>query len=275
MSQAQLLNAAHSCVPFDAIADQYDERFTNSSIGLAQRSLVWKVLETAFPRGSHIIDIGCGTGVDASFLAQRGVQVTACDSSPRMIEITTRRAEIQNLSRLIHPLVLPAEQLGHLRRPSVFDGALSNFGPLNCVRDTRQFATDLARLVRPGGTAVLCWMGRFCFWETCMYLFRGDLTKAFRRFRPNGVIARLDDAAAIEVFYRSVRKLRLAFEPYFELKSLRGIGMAVPPSYCEPWIQRFPRFLNAATKFDQVTGRWPGFRTLADHVLISFERNAS
>ena len=275
MKRAQLLNKPDASVPFDAIADQYDERFTNSSIGLAQRSAVWSILEAAFPPGSHIVDVGCGTGVDASFLARRGVKVTACDSSYRMIEITTHRAEMQRLSSLIHPHVLRAEQLGQLGRAGAFDGALSNFGALNCVRDMRPFAIDLARLLRHRAIAVLCWIGPFCLWETCFYLFRGDLKRAFRRFRHKGIIARLDDRATVEVFYRSVRTMERAFAPYFELKSIRGIGIAVPPSYCEPWIQRFPRFLSAATRADQVIGRYPGFRALADHILISFERTGS
>ena len=36
--------------PFDAIAGRYDETFTTSRIGLAQRASVWKKLDKVFSR---------------------------------------------------------------------------------------------------------------------------------------------------------------------------------------------------------------------------------
>ena len=44
-------------------------------------------LEKAFRPGDRVLEIGCGTGVDACFLAERGVKVLACDSSPQMIAV--------------------------------------------------------------------------------------------------------------------------------------------------------------------------------------------
>jgi ubiquinone/menaquinone biosynthesis C-methylase UbiE len=77
--------------PFDAIASRYDETFTTSKIGQAQRAAVWSELAKTFRRGDRVLEIGCGTGVDACFLAERGVLVLASDSSSQMIAVTTRR----------------------------------------------------------------------------------------------------------------------------------------------------------------------------------------
>ena len=86
-----VVQAQSHVAPFDAIAGRYDESFTNSKVGAAQRASVWKELEKAFRPGDSVLEIGCGTGVDACFLAERGVTVAACDSSPQMINLAIRR----------------------------------------------------------------------------------------------------------------------------------------------------------------------------------------
>ena len=151
------LQAQGDAAPFDAIAARYDETFTTSKIGYAQRASVWKELEKAFRPGDSVLEIGCGTGIDACFLAERGVTVVACDSSPQMLSLAIRRIQENGRDRSVHPHLLAAEDIARLRnRP--FDGAFSNFGALNCVGDLHQFARDLALLLKPGATALLCWM---------------------------------------------------------------------------------------------------------------------
>lgn len=41
--------------------------------------------------GLHVLDAGCGPGVYAEILAQRGAQVDACDLSERMLELAAQR----------------------------------------------------------------------------------------------------------------------------------------------------------------------------------------
>src|SRR5580704_15872514 len=116
--------------PFDAVAERYDESFTISKIGQAQRASVWKELEKTFHPGDRALELGCGTGVDACFLAQRGVTVCACDASPEMIEVAERRTrELGNMSAASVSLhLLRAEEIASLRERGPFDGAFSNFG---------------------------------------------------------------------------------------------------------------------------------------------------
>jgi len=92
--------------PFDAVAARYDETFTSSRIGTAQRASVWNELANTFHSGDRVLEIGCGTGIDACFMAQRGVQVTACDSSSQMIEVVTRRVREAGQQNVVQPLML-------------------------------------------------------------------------------------------------------------------------------------------------------------------------
>ena len=258
--------------PFDAVADRYDEVFTESRIGQAQRASVWKELEKTFYSGHRVLEIGCGTGVDACFLSNRGVHVVACDSSPRMIAVATQRLTNRREAGLVEPQLLAAEEIGELQGGDLFDGAFSNFGALNCVRDMRSLARDIASLLRPGSTVLLCLMGPCCLWEIFWYLAQAAPSKAFRRLRREGSIARLSGAASVHVYYPSVRSLARAFSPEFFLESVKGIGIAVPPSYLESAANRFPGLLRSAVFADLFFGHCPGIRVLGDHVLVKFKR---
>lgn len=269
------MSAAHQqlySAPFDAIAARYDETFTSSKIGQAQRMSVWKKLAKTFCAGDRILEIGCGTGVDACFLAERGVRVVACDSSPQMIGVAARRIEQSGLQKLVQPLVLRAEDIATLPTEELFDGAFSNFGVLNCIEDLRQLARDLAQLFKPGATAVLCWMGPHCLWEVLWYLAHGNKGKAFRRLHRDGVTATIADGVPMRVRYPSVSLLARTFAPEFRLKSIKGVGIAVPPSYLEPWAQRHPRWLQLCERADLFMERCPSVQTLADHVLVQLQR---
>lgn len=261
--------------PFDAVAAQYDESFTSSKIGQAQRESVWRELAKAFHPGDRTLEIGCGTGIDACFLAKRGVRVLACDSSPQMIAVATRRIQENGLQKLVQPLLLRAEDIAALHPDEVFDGAFSNFGALNCVADLGLMARYLATLLKPGASALFCWMGPCCAWETIWYLAHGKRQKAFRRLHRDGVTARIADDAFVHVHYPTVKALAREFAPEFRLEFVKGIGVVVPPSYLEPWAQRHPGLFQLCERADSLIARCPGFRVLADHVLVRLRRESA
>jgi 2-polyprenyl-3-methyl-5-hydroxy-6-metoxy-1,4-benzoquinol methylase len=258
--------------PFDAVAEEYDRKFTESQIGRAQRASVWKELAKTFRSGDWILEIGCGTGVDASFLANRGVRVFACDNSHAMIEVASRRIAQADQSSFVHLRTLAAEDLAGLGGEPRFDGAISNFGALNCVEDLRGVAIDLARLLRPGATAMLCLMGRYCAWELAWYLAHGDPQKAFRRIGRGKIIARLAPEATVRVHYPSVNSVIRLFSPEFRLKAWKGIGITIPPSYLESIVNRHPWCIRWMMRADSLLESAPIARGFADHVLLTFER---
>jgi ubiquinone/menaquinone biosynthesis C-methylase UbiE len=245
---------ADSDAAFDRVAARYDETWTNSAIGRAQRDQVWREIDPLFQRGDHILDIGCGTGEDAAHLAARGVSVDAIDASPAMIEQARGRGGFS-------AWVLRAEELGRAwPRPTSYDGAISNFGVLNCLADWPAFARDLAVLVRPGGAVAICVIGRFCAWETIYYATRLQFGKAFRRVRGTA-----GSSLGVRVRYRSVGEF---LAPEFELRAWVGIGLFVPPSYV-----RLPRrMVRLLAALDRVCGNLPLLRGLADHRLLIFVR---
>ncbi len=260
--------------PFDAVAATYDETFTHSLIGGAQRRATWRELDRAFRPGQRVLELNCGTGFDAVHLADRGIEVVACDVSPRMIEVARQRQRRTAPRARIDFRVLATEEIAELQDEGPFDGAFSNFAGLNCVENLPLVASDLARLLKPGAPAVLCFAGRYVGWEMLWYLLRGNPRKAFRRLQKGPIAARIAEGVRVEVHYSSVREIGRIFAPEFRLRRWKGVGVAVPPSYLEPHAVRFPRIMAALEGIDRMAGRCPLARGLADHVLLTFERTS-
>lgn len=257
---------------FDEIAKTYDATFTNSAIGRAQRKSVWKEIDRAFTPGQHVIEINCGTGIDALHLAGRGVHVTACDSAPQMIAVARQRAQLASVSAMVDFRVLANERIGTLLNEGPFDGILSNFSGLNCIPDLSFLAYALGRLVRERSKMVLCLFGRICLWEILWYLSQGNIPSAVRRFRHSGHPAALAARSEATVWYHSLRLLKKVFSPYFRLMRWGGVGVAVPPSYLEFLAAKYPGLFRFAAEIDRWLGNCPGPRAMADHMLLTFER---
>lgn len=268
ISTLELHHAAGAA--FDRMAYQYDALFTFSIVGRAQREVVWKRAAAVFPRGSRILEINCGTGEDAIFLASRGICVTACDASSQMIGHARARQELDAPEAPIRFHVLATERLCELPKEPPFDGAFSNFSGLNCVADLRSVFHELATRLRPGARLLLCLSTRFCFWEVLHYTAKGEFRKAVRRWR--GVSQVRFDEHSFPVYYPTMWALRRSCGAEFRLRSVTGVGITTPPSYLEGWIRKHPRLLAAMKYFDRAVCNLPIFRNIGDHVLLSMER---
>ena len=171
---------------WDNAAAKYDRNFAGTLIGQTRRHSVWRDLERAFRPGQRVLELNCGTGIDAIHLADRGIQVLACDISPRMIQIARQEAAVSGLAALLDFRVLPTEALDRLELELPFDGAFSNFSGLNCVEDLSAVARNLARLLKPGARLLTCMIGHFVPWEIAWFLAHGKPAKAFERALDKG-----------------------------------------------------------------------------------------
>jgi ubiquinone/menaquinone biosynthesis C-methylase UbiE len=254
---------------FDRIAQDYDQVFTDSLIGRAQRDAVWKVLKRTFRRHDKILELNCGTGEDAIFLGSNGVSVVALDASQQMIARAKHR--LHNLPHL--PVIfraLPTERIGELLPTTQYDGAFSNFSGLNCIADLGAVATSLAGLVKQGGRLVLCFSTRFCLIEILYYLAVGQWRTAFRRCKGYSEVTL--DGMQFTVYYPTLRKIRQSFAPDFRLSFCTGIGVAIPPSYLEGWIRQHRRLFLLLCSLEGLLAAVPILRSTGDHVLLCFEK---
>jgi SAM-dependent methyltransferase len=97
-------------------------------------------------RGSDVLELACGTGESACFLAERrGARVVGLDGSPRMI----RRAEQKAQGRGLEVKFRQADA-HHLPFPdAAFDVAICEC--TLCILDKEQVIREMVRVVRPGG----------------------------------------------------------------------------------------------------------------------------
>ena len=147
------------------------------------RRIAARALERAFEPGHRILELNCGTGIDAVHLGSRGIHVLACDLSPRMVELARRLASDANLSHLVEFRVMENENIGTLTKEGPFDGGFSSFSGLNCVEDFPGVARALALLLPRGARFIAGMTGRLVPWEIAWFLAHGRPGKALRRLR--------------------------------------------------------------------------------------------
>jgi 2-polyprenyl-3-methyl-5-hydroxy-6-metoxy-1,4-benzoquinol methylase len=261
---------------WDAAAETYEQKFSGTTVGKTRRQAVWRDLERLFHAGQRVLELNCGTGIDAVFLARKGVHVLACDIAPRMIELAQKLAATANVTTRADFRILPTEHLSTLREEGRFDGAFSNFSGLNCVEDLSQVARDLSGLLKPGAPFLMCMMGRFVPWEIAWFLAHGRPKQALLRLREDHThytgTAGASGATDLEIQRPSVAQIAERMGADFRLRARKGIGITVPPSYTEHWARRFPRLIGRLAEIDRVLGPLPLFRSMADCVLLEFER---
>ena len=256
---------------FDAVAAAFDSRFGAWLSVAAQRRAVRAALLAEFPAAGRILELGGGTGEDAAFLSERGFEVLLTDPSPTMV--TLANAKLNTLGSKGE--VVAGEELQDFASQylaadgPLFDGAFSNFAPLNCVVDLKPLARGLADLLKPGAAAMLVLFGTFCPGEMLLETFAGRPRQALRR-RKRGVAPARLAKRDFQIVYHRRKEIERAFAPWFVLEKRIGIEVTVPPSAAEPWISTYPSVIAAMERVDRILSR--PMALLGDHVLYQFRR---
>jgi ubiquinone/menaquinone biosynthesis C-methylase UbiE len=271
---ADSLGAQAQAAAFDEAAVTYDADFAGTATGRWLRQAVWSRVAPFVKPGMSALDLGCGTGEDALWLARNGCQVTAADGSPAMLEQVNAKATRLNLESHVRTVVVDlnarAETAPTFDRS--FDLVISNFGAINCVHDLALLGRKLAAWVKPGGVVAFIFMGRFCAWETAYYLARID-RRAMRRWR--GRAQASVGSQTVNVRYWSTGEMLRALRPAFRLLGAHGVGTFLPPSYLFHWVDRRPAVFRALSRWEHRTSAaWPLSR-MGDHTLLMFRRTGT
>ncbi|MCC4589089.1 class I SAM-dependent methyltransferase [Xanthomonas melonis] len=250
---------------FDSVAPDYDGPRGNNALIQRMRTTLWDTVAAQLPVGASLVDLGCGTGLDAGEFARRGYRVLATDWSPAMVERTRQRAAAQGLETRLAAAHVGIQQLDQLAGP--FDGMYSNFGPLNCAPDLPAVAAQCARLLRADGCLVFSVIGRICPWEIGHYALRGRFRRAAVR-AARGATAVGMNGHTIWTWYHLPREFYRAFEPHFALHSYRALSLFLPPPYLVEFCERNPRLSAGLGRLDDRLGGLPLLREMGDHFLI-------
>ena len=188
-----------------------------------------------FQPGSSVLEINCGTGEDAAFLARHGVQVIATDESAEMIKCSQYKITYLGLTDKVTLRQCRFEELDSILDPGqTFHGIVSNFGGLNCVEDIESLSTKLAHRVKPNGHIFLCIMGRWSPWEWLYLGCKGKFTRIWERMRGK------TEWRGQTIRYFTPGQIIKSFTPYCEVSKVSGLGFLLPPTYAGPIVSRYP-----------------------------------
>jgi 2-polyprenyl-3-methyl-5-hydroxy-6-metoxy-1,4-benzoquinol methylase len=251
---------------FDAVAELYDGPLGNNEVVQRMRAALLDAVVRHVPAPARLLDLGCGTGIDAVHLAHLGYRVHGIDASPRMVARTRLRAAAEGVDGLVRAEVLAIEELERLAGET-FDGVYSDLGALNCVADLRPVGSRCAALLRPEGALVASVIGRVCPWELAYYGARGRLRRAAVRFAAGPVPVPLNGATVWTTYYRPGEFLA-AFRGAFTRVETRSLGLFSPPPYLDGFHRRLPGASLALSRLDARLGALPLLRGAGDHFLM-------
>jgi SAM-dependent methyltransferase len=258
---------------FDGVAATYARSNAENLLLCEMRRRALATLERSVPRGSHVLDLGCGPGGDDEYLAARGYRVTALDWSAAMVDEARRR--VRAAPSLVRGRVavhhLGIQELDRLA-PAVYDAAYSNFGPINCVPDAVAAARLVASRLKPGGVLVASVIGRVCPWEIALYASRGHWARALVRFSRDPVPVPLEGRTVWTRYYTPGRFEEAFACAGFSRVSLRALGLLVPPPYLHTFAGGHPRLVSGLQRLEDLVADWPGLRACGDHFLIVLRR---
>ena len=261
---------------FDAVASRYDWETEGNPMVRWARKETQGLLLARFPAGSVLLELGCGTGVEAVALARAGLRLVATDPSEAMLAQAADRVCRAGLQGSIALRRLGAGAAGLLLGefgPGRFDGAYSGFGPLNCEPELQRTAAALHGLIRPGGRLIVSLINRFHPFESAWYAAHGDWRRASRRWggQAEGTVSPAL-SQRVPTRYYTPRAFARRMAPFFRPVGCRALLLLLPPPYLAHLVTRHPRLATRAARVERRIAGWPVLRGLGDHFIMELER---
>jgi len=216
----------------------------------------------------NILEINCGTGEDAIWLAKQNYNVTATDISERMIAVAKAKTYLNNLNFKQVDINSISNQLSDEK----FDMILSNFGGLNCLSksELEQFFKNATDLLTEKGQLVLVIMPKNTLWEQFYFLAKANFKDIFRR-KKESIVANVD-GESVKTYYHNPKELVNLTSNGFEVKQLKPIGFFIPPSYLESFFKDKPKLILILNGLEKKIKNQSFLSKYADHYFIALQK---
>ncbi|TSE10874.1 MULTISPECIES: class I SAM-dependent methyltransferase [Aquimarina] len=257
---------------FDIAAIAYDDVFTHSHIGKYQRELVYyslaKTLSTH--KNLNILEINCGTGHDAIWLANKGHRILATDISSQMITIA--KTKLSSNQNQLEFRQLDINALNETHFDDSFDLIFSNFGGLNCLSPIQlhTFFNSASKILKPEGKIIGVIMPKNCLFENIYFILKRNFKNVFRRNTKNSIAVNVD-GNLVKTWYYNPKNIRKFSKNNFRVNKVRPIGFFIPPSYLEPFFKKKLGLLRLLNRSDRIVKHFSFLSKYSDHYLISLQ----
>ena len=254
---------------FDAQSEVFDQFYGKDAIIEYKRERVRKHLLQFLQPGNSVLELNCGTGEDAIYLAQFGCNVHATDIAAGMLRCLQKKVEALNLENTVTSEPCSFTELHQLKDAGPYDHVFSNFAGLNCTANLDKVLGSLSRFLKPGGKVTLVLLPRFCLWES-LVVFKGKFRTAFRRsFSSRGREAHVE-GIYFRCWYYNPSFVRKCLKENFTHLSTEGLCTIVPPSYIQGFSEHYPRLFGLLVRLENRFRRsWP-WKYIGDYYIISF-----
>lgn len=260
----------HTKDSFDKISASFDEEDLSNDILQWMRKSVYEIYFSYFNSGDRLLELNAGTGIDAVHLALNGIKVFATDISDRMIDQLIKKIAVNDLREMITTGNFSFDEIDKVNETG-FDGAVSNFGGLNCINDFSYLSDSLSGRIKPGGFFIASVMNTFCPWEIFYFLLKLDHRNAFRRFHKGGIQANLSEFR-IKSFYFYPKEFASHFQEHFTVEKIYSLGLFTPPPYLYGINNKFKKVVKIFMKLDEMTKNIFPFNRIGDHFVIILKR---
>jgi len=122
------------------------------NFGTAGHKLIELIINNEIKRGSKILDIGCGPGNEAIFLAKQGMDVTGIDLSSEVIDLAKKLADLQQ----VKVNFIQGDALKLPFKDNTFDVVNDTFVFHHFQKSIRKkYAQEIKRVLKKNGIFVL------------------------------------------------------------------------------------------------------------------------
>jgi ubiquinone/menaquinone biosynthesis C-methylase UbiE len=265
------INETFVATAFTQQSSRFDRLYSEDTIIQYKRKRVRDHLSKYIFPDQNILEINCGTGEDAIWLAQQSCKVHATDIAAGMLEILDQKLKSDGLENLISHEICSFTTLENLQQKGPFDLIFSNFAGLNCTGELNKVLASFKALLKAKGIVTLVILPKFCLWEFLL-IFRGKVRTATRRFfSRNGASAKVEKTN-FKCWYYNPSYVMKYVKNDFDLLSIEGLCTIVPPSYIEHFAEKSPKLFSMLCKKENaLKNKWP-WKYIGDYYIISLQK---
>ncbi len=251
---------------FSEIYKTYEELSQTSLVDQYMRSCVYTHVNSLISPNSSLLELNCGSGIDAAYFAAQGHSVLATDIAQSSADYVALKKEQFDLKKLSFQY-LDFEEI-HKLKPQQFDYIFSNFGGFNCVSSPEYTFSQFKDILQPGGIVTLCVLSPYYPWEW-LYALKGKFKLAFRRLKKGGTVANVE-GKAVHTFYFTPKQIQQKMGMDFQLINVESLGFAFPSVNFEKVHQR-RKLSKLLLKIDKKLHQWNlAPAAIGDYFVISF-----